>query len=214
MQKPLPLAKVKKIYSSRFRGTDLHHMKPKSRKGDSIEFNLFPYLERSHSDYHYVLWNLSIEQVWDLLDRIHHTIFDSGDDFVTPWWFEFCQLDIGNDVKINNFEKDKSERLIRPVSADKLQRNWISAFGGPDLITAEEFMKLMMLFMVFGVKISNKRNLFDNGNLVDFYENSRPSDMRLWAFEVCFGRGGSAQAMKSKIVSIIKRNKYYSDILL
>lgn len=203
------LAVLRKIYMPLFMGTDLHHMIPKSRNGGSGEFNIFPYKEKSHSDYHYILWNMKINEVWDMRQRIHASIFNSPGKFIIPWWVESCRLESGTPEHRENFDHSRQERLKKQVSLKVLQRNWIGAFGGHDLVTAEEFMKVMMLFMIFGAKIVDPQTLFNNGNLGEFFEDSLCTNYRLWAFNICFGEGGSAQSMKSKIARILNRNSFY-----
>lgn len=211
MKEALTLKKIRKKYASRFPDFDLHHMVPRSRNGSGSEFNLFPYDERAHSDYHFLFWNLRIDQVWDMLGQIHNSIFESEKNYTTQWWLEHCELDKGTVKHKQEFEKRKQDRLVKPVSVRLLQVNWIGIFGGPDLITAEEFLKLMMLFMVFGTKTIDANTLFNNGNLIEFFEDSPcNSGDRLWAFEICFGNGGTTHGMKSKIASILNRHRNYS----
>ncbi len=211
MKEALTLKKIRKKYASRFPDFDLHHMVPRSRNGSGSEFNLFPYNERAHSDYHFLFWNLRIDQIWDMLGEIHESIFESKEDYITQWWLKYCKLEKGTAKQKNEFEKRKQERLKKLVSIRPFQINWIEAFGGPDLITANEFLKLMMLFMIFGTKTIDANTLFDSGNLIEFFENSPcTSGDRLWAFEIFFGNGGTTQGMRSKIASILNRHWFYS----
>lgn len=210
-------------YKSEFPDFDLHHMVPTSRipistranmdEGED-EFNLFPYIGRPHSDYHHIFWNLKIDQLWRMRRRIFAAVFESKEDYANPWWFKFCHLDVGTENVKADFEKDKESRSNKPIYLPNFQENWIGAFGGSDLVTAEEFFKLMMLFMVFGTELLNKDTLFDNGNLNDFIESTPCTSMRLWAFEKCFGQSGTARSLKSKIVSIVDRFDYYSEVIL
>jgi hypothetical protein len=185
-------------------------MIPKSRNGGPSEFNLFPYKEGAHSDYHYVFWNLTIVQVWEMLEKIHDSIFQSKGDYIIPWWYEFCELENGDWRQRESFDKGKRERIKKHVSVKLLQRNWIGAFGGHELVTAREFMKVMFLFVVFGTKITDRSSLFNNGNLADFFEESPCTKNRFLAFQICFGKGGKVQAMKSKIAKILNKNSFYS----
>jgi hypothetical protein len=185
-------------------------MVPKSRKGDYSEFNIFPYNERAHSDYHFIFWNLRIDEVWEKLEEMHESIYNSEDDSITPWWLERCSLDKpSRPGQVMLFENDKQKRLQRRIPVASLQRNWRGAFDGDDIVTAREFMKVMLLFIIFGVKIADRKILFNNGHLIDFFEASPCNDLRLWAFNNCFGKSGTPQAMKSKIAKILKRHNFY-----
>ena len=206
----LTLTELRRIYAPIFPGANLHHMVPTSRNGGGSEFNLFPYDKRTHGSYHDVLWNLKVDEVWSLLDGIHHSIFESDEDYIKPWWYAFCDLDKGTLRQRELFTKDKINALEKPLSTDVLSRRWERAFGGQDLSTARGFMKIMLLFMVFGVKITDRDTLFNNGNLVKFIEKSPCTRYRLWAFQTIFGDGGSVQAMKTKIAKILNKNPFYS----
>ena len=48
--------------------------------------------------------------------------------------------------------------------------------------------------------------IFDNDELMEFFEKCPPSGDRLWAFEVCFGKNGSSiHCIKSKTGKIIRK---------
>jgi hypothetical protein len=206
----LKLVELRKKYSKLFPGADIHHMTPKSRNGGASEFNLFPFKERAHSDYHFIFWNLTINEVWEMLEQIHDSIFQTEENYIIPWWYKYCELEKGGWKQKASFEKDKRERLKKHVSVSILRRNWIGVFGGEELITARALMKVMFLFEIFGTKVTDKNTLFNNGYLEKFFENSPCSKKRLQAFQICFGRGGRVQAMKSKIARILNKNSFYS----
>ena len=86
-------------------------MVPTSRNGGGSEFNLFPYDKKAHRDYHFVLSNLKINQVWNLLDEIHRSIFESGEDYIKPWWYEFCELENGTLKQKESFAESKRNAL-------------------------------------------------------------------------------------------------------
>ena len=149
-----------------------------------------------------------------MLGRIHFDIFESDEEYIIPWWIEKCEREIGTADQMAKFNKNKKDKLNALVSVAWLQTKWFKAFGSEDLKTSKEFLKLMMLFMIFGTELLNKDTLFDNGNLSDFLEATPCTKNRLWAFEKCFGRADYADSLKSKIVSIVDRFDYYSDAIL
>jgi len=210
----LSKAGLQRIYGPRFHGANLHHLVPKTRNGQGTEYNLFPYSIRRHGAYHDIFFNLRIDEVWDMLDRIHSSIYESGEDYIIPWWIEECKREVGTSEQVAKFNKNKRDKLNTPVSVDRLQAKWFKAFGSEDLKTSRGFLRLMMLFMVFGRELLNKDTLFDNGNLNDFLEATPCTRNRLWAFEKCFGRSRTVHSLKSKIVSIVSRFDYYSDAIL
>ena len=201
---------IRKNYALIFPDSNLHHLIPTSRQGDGSEFNLFPYKKESHLDYHFIFWNLRVDQVWDMLEDIHCSIFESKTNYIYCWWYGFCELEKGTFKEREKFEKNKQKFLAKLMPVKTLQRRWEGAFSGYDLSTASKLMKIMLLFMIFGIKMVDEESLFDDRNLVNFFAKLQYSGYRLWAFEVCFGTCGSIQAMKSKIAGIRNRNKYYS----
>ena len=202
------------IYGSRFHRANLHHLVPRTRNGRATEYNLFPYSIRKHSAYHDIFFNLRIDEVWNVLNQVHCDIFESGEDYIVPWWIEKCEREAGTSDQVVKFNKNKRDKLNTPISVVWLQCKWVKAFGSEDLKTSKEFLRLMMLFMVFGAELLNKNTLFDNGNLADFLESSPCTENRLWAFEKCFGQGGTTHSLKAKIVSIVDRFEYYSSAIL
>ena len=205
---------LQRIYSPVFRGANLHHLVPKTRNGRGTEYNLFPYEIRRHSAYHDIFFNLRIDEVWNRLNRIHYSVFESGDNNVTPWWIDKCEREVGTTDQIVKFNRNKEGRLSKAVSADWLQNKWFKAFGSEDRKASREFLRLMMLFMVFGTRLLDKETLFDNSNLSDFIERTSCTNMRLWAFEKCFGQAGTVHSLKAKIVSVVDRFDYYSGAIL
>lgn len=204
-------------YSKVFPGTNRHHPIPVSRIPCSVgrrearenDLIVFPYLTKAHRAYHALFWNLRIDQVWSDLSKIHFSIFCTGEE-IYEWWLEGCDLESADSIFDQMmFARDKQNRLSRKVGAAHLRNLWFRAFGGEDLATAENFLKLMMLFMVFGSKMLDQDKLFDNGNLSHFFENTRPSGSRLWAFKNLFGDGGSVQGIKSKMSRVLNKNKFY-----
>lgn len=202
----IPLAKVRKIYGKAFPGTNPHHLVPGSRNGSGSHFNLFPYKRDAHAAYHYLFWNLKIDDVWEDLHNIHRSIFGSSKKYDYQWWISSCFLDRGTDKERQVFEKSKQQRLVKLLPVSEFQRNWVKCFGNNSLDHARIFLKYMMLFMVFGVNMIDTSSLFDNGNLTEFFEKSPSKGYRLRAFEVCFGKNSPRiQTIKTKIRKIIKK---------
>lgn len=195
---------LKKRYAKEFPNRNLHHLIPRSRGGLSSQFNLFPYDKEKHSDYHDLFWNMRIDEIWLDFARIHHLIFDSSLDFIQSDWMAVCTLDTGDEKTRRKFYNDKIERLDKSVSVELLQEKWISCFDSNSIGTARKRLKEMLLYMVFGMNMLDEKTLFDNGYLSKFLEISPCTDERLWAFQICFGDNCSVQALKSKIVRILK----------
>ncbi len=212
------LKKIRKLYSKLYPGTDLHHPIPVSRipsPHDSAEaldnrMIVFPYDVRAHPAFHALTWNLRIDQVWNDLGQIHRSIFETKDDKMRQWWIEACDLESGDFFKRSDFYDRKSRKIKELLETKHLRNVWFRSFGSEDLSTAENLMKIMMLFMVFGPKMVDKKKLFNNGNMKDFFENNQANSYQLWAFETLFGDGGSIQGIKSKIAHILNKNKFYS----
>ncbi len=209
---------LRKKYGRRFPGTDLHHPIPTSRLPKSFskeekENNnrlVFPYIKRSHRTYHILFWNLRIDEVWNILDRIHSSIFETDKEHIHQWWIEGCDLEGGKEKQKNDFQKSKFAKIGKMVRTAQLESLWSRTFGGEDLVTAENLLKMMMLFMVFGSKLLDQEELFDNGNLQDFFEGNTATGYQLWAFKTLFGEGGSVQGIKSKMAAILNANDFYS----
>ncbi len=202
----IPLKELRKKYGKIFPRTNLHHLIPRSRGGSSSHFNLFPYRRSSHRSYHDKLfWNLRIDEAWRDLDQIHHSIFESGEDYIYPWWLKSCSLDNGTEKQKVAFEKNKANRLTKRVRAKVLQEAWDEAFGGYSLEQARYTLKYMMLFMIFGRNMADTKLLFNNGNLIEFFENYPFDGYRRWAFQVCFGKNAKPQGIKSKISKILRK---------
>lgn len=213
---------IRKKYGKVFPGTSLHHPIPTSRIPKTwpkeekavIELMTFPYDRKAHGAYHPLLWNLRIDQVWNLRLQIHFSIFEIDADYTKEWWKEYCELESGIEKQRRAFEKEKRERLAKSIETKQLRSLWKRTFGGEDLATAENLLEIMMLFMVFGTEILNKDTLFNNGNLSNFFEKNQAKGYKFWASQVLFGEGGSDQGKRSKIVSILNKNRYYSSKIL
>lgn len=202
----IPLAQIRKLYGKTFPGTNPHHLVPRSRNGSGSHFNLFPYERDAHSAYHELFSNLKIDEVWNNLDKIHQSIFNSGLKCDYQWWIGSCFLDKGNERERHIFERQKQERIVKLLPIHQFQKNWIRCFGNDSLEHARVFLKYMMLFMIFGVNMTDTDSLFDNGNLTEFFETLPSQGYRLWAFGICFGNYyPRVQTIKTKTRKIIKK---------
>ena len=203
----ISLKDIRHQFGRSFPKSSPHHIIPSSRNGPSSHFNLFPYKRSAHGAYHELFWNMRIDEVWSGLDKIYSAIFESDEDRVYPFWLESCKLDLASEKQIAGFEREKKLRLSRSVSAMKLQELWFRAFGSTSPDQARNLLKYMMLFMVFGINMIDIESIFNNDNLIDFFEKRYPSSGdRLWAFEICFGKHGSSiHCIKSKMSKIIRR---------
>ena len=210
----LSKAGLQRIYGPKFHKSNLHHLIPKTRNGQGTEYNLFPYSIRSHGAYHDVFLNLRINEVWEMFNRIHSSIFEPEEDYIVPWWIEKCKREIGTADEIASFNRNKKNRMAKTLSVTGLQDRWVRALGSEDRKTSRDFIRLMMLFMVFGKELLNKDTIFDNSNIIDFLEKTPCMKNRFWAFEKCFGQCGTAQSLKSRIVTIVDRFDYYADVIL
>lgn len=174
---------------------NLHHMIPRTRGGDTSEFNLYPYRIKSHNAYHGIFLNMTIWEVWDVLDEAYEVIFNTEDERVNRYWLHVCRLG-DSDEKRSHIERDMNVR--------DLQEKWEKAFGGRSLQRAKKTLKHMMLFIIFGSKMSKPERLFDNGNLEDFLQRYPADDDRLRAFTICFGQYADYQKIKARMSKIIR----------
>jgi len=213
---------LRKVYSRLYPKTDLHHPIPKSRipLGSSQKeidrlhrennWQVFPYDKHAHNAYHFLFLNLRIDQVWDRLTQIHRTVFESPGEHTARWWLECCDLESRIGRKRNEFNERKADLVRKEYRIIELQSAWKRAFGGSDLRTAENLLRITMLFMVFGSRMTSVDKLLNNKNLIRFIENEKPNGHRLWAFEILFGNNGrSIKGIKSQIVSILNKNRFY-----
>ena len=215
------LVEIRKEFRRIFPNEDLHHPFPTSRipriwseeRKEEIVLIVSPYEEKGHDAYHHLFSNLRIDQLWSKLAKIHNDIFFTNRGYISPWWLHGCELESGTHRQIASFHISKKGRIGKALEVRQLQSLWSRAFGGEDLITAENLLKIMMLFIVFGVELLDTDKLFENGNFQDFFEKNR-SGYRLWAQEILFGKGGSVQGNRSQLVSMLNKNHFYSSKLL
>lgn len=142
---------------------------------------------------------MKIWDAWKSLEEVHGIIFgsDSG-DFITRYWLSTCELPSRNDLQ---------KQLEKEFKVEDLQEHWIRAFGGWELPKAQMFLRYMMLFMIFGSNMACPDQIFDNGNLSNFFDEFPLNDFeREWAFITCFGFNADWQTIKSKTSKIIRRS--------
>jgi len=111
----LSKAGLQRIYGPKFHKSNLHHLIPKTRNGQGTEYNLFPYSIRSHGAYHDVFLNLRINEVWEMFNRIHSSIFEPEEDYIVPWWIEKCKREIGTADEIASFNRNKKNRMAKTI---------------------------------------------------------------------------------------------------
>ena len=198
-----------------FQNLQLHHPVPKSRMGGSNEFCLFPYNGIAHDAYHIIFLNLKIDEIWFMLDLIYRDIFESDRKRINQWWLGFCWMEIGTEQKRKRFEQGRINRIAKSIRVNYLRKRWKIAFGDHDLNTARNFLKLMMLFMIFGTQMLNNSFVSDDEKITQFLTANPCEDYRLWAFESCFGQSNNPEIAKSEIIlTIINSNSLYSKVLL
>lgn len=174
----------------------MHHMVPRTRKGETSEFNLFPYRIKSHRAYHALFLNMIIWEVWEKLEEIYGQIFNSDKEKINRPWLSVCPI-----------RQEGLEIQIRRVyGIEFLQEKWISAFGGEDINQAHRFLEYMMLFIIFGSKMADTNDLFDNGNLTEFFEKypATADEGRLEAFNICFGESANWHRIKAKVSKMLR----------
>jgi len=189
-------AGLQKLYGNQFRNCNLHHLVPSSRGGETNEFNLFPWKKRCHNAWHHLFLNMTIWEVYETFDGIYEEIFFSDKERIYRHWLGTCQL---------KKERELEAQIERIYGVEYLQEKWIAAFGGNDLKQAEQLLKFMMLFMIFGSHMADADYLFDNGNLTEFFEEYQANEDRLRAFNICFGESAGPQKIKAKISKILRQ---------
>ncbi|GEM_PF-5804237 len=172
----------------------MHHLVPSTRQGETNEFNLYPYRIKNHRAYHYLFLNMTIWEVWEALEEIYEEIFDTNEEKVNRHWLSVCP----------DKQEGLESQIGRIYGVEFLQEKWITAFGGEDIKQAQKLLEFMMLFMIFGSKMADTDNLFDNGNLTEFFEKYPADEDRLRAFNICFGEFADWQTIKAKMSKILR----------
>ncbi len=188
-------AELHRLYGNQFRNSNLHHLIPSTRGGETNEFNLFPYKLKSHRAYHALFLNMTIWEVWEALEEIYADIFNSDEERINRHWIRVCQLQTDKGLEI---------QIDRVYGIEYLQEKWITAFGGQDLKQAQRLLEHMMLFIIFGSYMADTDDLFDNGNLAEFFEEYPANEDRLKAFNICFGEFADWQRIKAKVSKLLR----------
>ncbi len=172
-------------------------MVPRTRDGETNEFNLFPFRIRRHNAYHYIFLNMTIWEVWEALGKAHEDIFNTDKNKINRPWLRVCELK-------SESEEEKLNHMEKKFRTEVLQEKWAITFGGEDIKSASRFLKYMMLFIIFGSHVADPDYLFDNGNLTEFFEDYPSNDERLEAFNICFGENADWQTIKAKTSKILR----------
>ncbi len=173
-------------------------MVPRTRDGETSEFNLFPFRIKRHNAYHFIFLNMTIWEVWEALDEAHEAIFNTDEQRINRPWLRVCKLETN---------KEKDSHINKEFKVEVLQEKWVIVFGGEDIKSARRFIKFMMLFIIFGSCVADADCLFDNGNLTEFFEAYPSNDERLEAFNICFGENADWQAIKAKTSKILRGHR-------
>ena len=180
--------------TQRFGNFNMHHMVPSTRRGETNEFNLFPYRLKHHRAYHTLFLNMTIWEVWEVFEEVHGKIFNTDKERINRQWLGVCPAR----------QEGLKAQIGKVYGIEFLQDKWISAFGGEYIKQAQKFLKYMMLFMVFGSRMADTESLFDNGNLAKFFEKYPAGEDRLRAFNICFGEYADWQTLKAKMSKILR----------
>jgi hypothetical protein len=189
----------RKKYKQLFAEVKVHHMHPHERKGDDTEFNLFPWNQISHDAWHTLFSNLTVQEVWSILDNAWEIVWNTNQKGCKPVWRGEYRF----------FFKNRSEQAefsrIRTIGV--WQELWCNAFGGSSLEQAKYLMRAMMLTMVFGHRAFTSD--MEDPRALRFLVSMIPAgSSRAWAFKVCFGKSLATNAygaLKRQIRCILQR---------
>lgn len=185
-------------------------MIPSSRGGATDQYNLFPWRQKPHRIWHdRLFFNLTIVEIWNMLDYVHRKIFESDAEFVVRDWLVVCQLNKHDLAKVAKFDKDKRSMMEKRIPIEKIQHDWEKCFGGYSIEQARMVLKYMMLFMIFGDKMSDpEKHIFDNGHLEKLLRKVPDSGIRRWALDRCLGNCESLGNAKAKARIVIDKIRY------
>lgn len=201
------LKQLRRLYRRAFNETiTLDHLKPKSRNGPGTdEFNIFPFEQSRHQDWHILFLNMTLFEVWEWLRDAHSLIFYSWQDKICPVWLSVCSLERGSFKKKTAFEEKKKDLLVTLFDVDFLQKKWVNCFGDNDIETAVKFLKYKMLFMIFGTKMIDRKFLLVDDNFIKMIQESANYPLRARAVINCFG---------SEMPSLLKARAIFNEIAL
>lgn len=153
-------------------------MNPRSRGGETNEFNLFPFKIVRHNSWHKIFLNMTMWEVWEQLDCIYEAIFNSDSGLINRNWLSVCKLSNENDLKMQ-MERTYVTRDIRSV--------WVQTFRSRELSKTRKFLRYMMLFIIFGSDMAYPKKLFNDDSLRAFFREFPLEGERKRAFKRCFG---------------------------
>lgn len=200
------LKELRRLYRKAFSATTtLDHLNPKSRNGSwKDEFNIFPFEQTRHQDWHTLFLNMTLLEVWEWLEQSHSLIFYSRQKKICPVWLSACHLERGSSKKIAAFELKKKDLLATLFDVDFLQKKWISSLGSANIATAINFLKYKMLFMIFGTKMIDRKFLLVDDNFIKRIQESANCPLRAQAVINCFG---------SEMPSLLKARAIFNEIM-
>lgn len=197
----LSFGELKKKYKKKLgKNISPHHMIPSSRGGAADQFNLFPWDKECHFAWHEIFVNMTVFEVWERLDDIYDSIFNSNSERIIRWWLDVCKIpDRG----------EKARMLEKEVSVEKLQDAWFECFESEEFAIAANWIKYMLLFMVIGGEKMMKLKIFFERNNLEIYLNKKSlNKYRAQAFIICFGEDeDDSSKIEFKIRKIIKKSK-------
>lgn len=183
------LKELRRLYRKTFSATiTLDHLTPKSRNGSwKDEFNIFPFEQSRHQDWHSLFLNMTLLEVWEWLEQTHSLIFYSRRKKICPVWLSACHLERGSSKKTTAFELKKNDLLVTLTDVYFLQKKWINALGSANIATSINFLKYKMLFMIFGIKMTDRKFLLVDDNFIKMIQESANYPLRAQAVINCFG---------------------------
>ena len=135
--------------------------------------------------------------IWENVDKIHGMIFCNRNKTMNREWLVLADLPSQTDLR-NQINKIYETKYLKTM--------WSRAFRGRQSSKAKAFLRLRMLFMIFGSDAVLTEKLYDNGNLFEFFKEFSVMNERQWALTICFGTNYSLQSMKEKIRKILKQS--------
>jgi hypothetical protein len=192
-------ALAREPYKKLYPQARMHHMRPTSRQGLDVEYNLFPWNERSHAAWHLLFSVMTVREVWPILPDAHMLIFQSESELlIREWCLPY------------RYEGKRSEQkdMQTPQKITRLQEAWFVCFGSTDLRSALRLVRYMMLYMVFGRHADRSLRVYHDTSLRALLADVNDEPDRSWAFRQCFGRvygHGSTRSIK-KIIRRVRAN--------
>lgn len=165
-------------YRKQFPNARMHHMHPTSRDGDDQEFNLFPWNEQSHSAWHQLFADLTVQEVWLITERAWLALWDTqARECSATWLSDFT----------SQFNKGTRAYYARVRRIEWWRERWLRTFGSESLNRTRCHLFSMMLCMAFGHHAFSDE-IFDNDTLDQLLNEIPETGNRAWAFRVCFGK--------------------------